>query len=142
MSSFNVRLGNTDIQNKQFYELREVNSTKEPVIVFNKNPDKLYTYVMIDISIPFVNKYGNSEWLHWLVVNNDQVIMDYEPPTPPAGSLKHKYYICVYEQEHNIKMTKMTGTRENRLNFSMNNFKNKNKLKCIFNIMFITEWSH
>jgi hypothetical protein len=142
MRPFNIRLGNTDIQDKHFYELHEVNSVKEPVIIFNKNPDKLYTYAMIDISIPLVNKYGKSEWLHWLVINNDQVIMDYEPPTPPAESLKHKYYICVYEQEHKIKMPKMIGSRENRLNFSMSNFKNRNKLRCIFNIMFITEWSH
>jgi phosphatidylethanolamine-binding protein (PEBP) family uncharacterized protein len=142
MTSFNVILGNTNINNKQFYELHEVNSNREPIISFNKNPNKLYTYAMIDVSIPFVNTYGKSEWLHWLVVNDDQVVVDYAPPTPPAGSSKHKYYICVYEQEKQIKTTKMTGSRENRLNFSMSDFVHNNKLKCIFYIMFITEWSN
>lgn len=144
--SFKVKINNVEIHNGQNYDLHLVNSKDDPIITFNKDDNKCYTYCIIDTKAPITNKFGKTEWLHWLVVNcsksnnDEKIVMSYKPPTPPKNSGIHKYYICLYEQQNKIDVSEMTDNRENRLNFSMDDFIVQYNLKCIGSIFFMTSF--
>lgn len=136
--SISLTIEDTKIKNKKYYYLDEVNSTSDPIVSFNRELSKYYTICMIDTNIARANIYNKTEWLHWLVVNNDEIIMPYSPPTPPKGSGTHKYYVCVYEQKKPLDIDKMQDMQNNRFNFSMEVFMRENDLKCTGCIMFRT----
>ncbi len=81
-------------------------TSPEPKIIFEKDPSKLYTIMIIDPDAPSrlnpINKYH----LHYLLVNSNQVINTYQGPNPPVNSGPHRYYVCVFEQKSRIENVK------------------------------------
>lgn len=105
------------------YLTKESSSTK-PVIRFSKNPYKKYTIIMIDPDAPSPSNPINKYHLHWLIINNDQTIMEYSGPSPPLHSGTHRYYTCIFEQEEELYLS----NNYPRSKFDLENFVSDNKL--------------
>lgn len=107
-----------------------------PRINFTKESNKFYTIIMIDPDAPSRKKPIYKYWLHYLVVNNHKMIVDYYPPSPPSKSGEHRYYILVFEQQ-NIINDKLNII--DRKNFNCKQFVSKYGLKLVHKMKFITE---
>jgi phosphatidylethanolamine-binding protein (PEBP) family uncharacterized protein len=94
---------------------RRGNTLQKPNIRMNEaDPKKLYTVVIWDPDAPH-----SPSFLHWLVVNisggdiaRGTTVQPYHPPSPPAGSGEHRYYVGLYEQgagSLGIKKVSQTG---------------------------------
>lgn len=93
---------------------RRANTMRAPDVRMNEmDPEKLYTIVIWDPDAP-----REPSFLHWLVTNipggnigNGDTIQSYYPPSPPAGSGEHKYFVGLYEQSRPISVgdIKQTG---------------------------------
>lgn len=84
--------------------------------IFNMNPSKLYSIIMIDPDAPTGfdgnkngNKNKNKTFLHWWIANikgntqkilNYDTFMPYSPPSPSQG--KHRYFFKLFSQPSNI----------------------------------------
>lgn len=93
---------------------------------------------MIDPDAPSAKNPIYQHWLHWLVINNDQNILSYTGPNPPAGSGKHRYQIIIYEQEHSLNTQHVKKTlaennisETNRGSFNHKKFVERYRLKEI-----------
>ena len=69
--------------------------------------DKNLTLLMVDPDAPSAKNPSCRSWLHWIMTNvntkTDDVktgreIVKYQPPSPPSGSGRHRYYFLLYEQ--------------------------------------------
>jgi len=84
-------------------------------------------------------------WLHLLVINNNDVVVPYNPPSPPKKSGKHRYIFYLFKQQNKFNDPKdlIISTKKNdkieRKNFDLEEFKNKNNLMEVDNLMFETE---
>jgi phosphatidylethanolamine-binding protein len=107
----------------------------QPKIIFNFPAHQLYTIMMIDPDAPSKDKPINKYWLHWLMINNDQTILDFNPPAPPIGSGEHRYYIYVFQQPQQIKL----DIAHQRPKFNFDKFVQTHQLKPIAVVMFRTE---
>jgi phosphatidylethanolamine-binding protein (PEBP) family uncharacterized protein len=98
----------------------------QPVIAWNAVPDRLYTVLMWDPDAPA------SSWIHLLVINTPsanltqgQMLLPYEPPTPPTGI--HRYFVSVYQQPQRLDIS-APGERGN---FDVSAFVSKHRLTKI-----------
>lgn len=105
-----------------------------PQITFEKKPGKFYTTVLVDPDAPTRINPVYKYWLHWLVVNNDEIIMPYQGPSPPIGSGPHNYVFIIYEQENPIHVEKI----RDRPNFKLDQFEANNKLKFVASNYFVS----
>jgi len=110
---------------------------REPRLNFIQSA-KQYTILMIDPDAPSRNNPIHKYWLHWLIVNNDKTIADYEPPTPPKGSGPHRYFILLLEQTIKFSPNEI-GPIIQRNNFDVPEFIHKHHLKLIASIYFVSE---
>jgi Phospholipid-binding protein len=94
-----------------------------PQLVFELNPNSLYTIVMTDPDAP-ISKMMNKQWLHWLVINTRHTIVPYSPPNPPKGSGNHRYFVSLFKQKKLIPSTNYT-----REDFDIIKFVNDNSLE-------------
>jgi len=75
----------------------------------------------------------NSPFLHYLAVNSGRdIIMPYTPPSPPAGSQPHTYYVELYHQTGPITHR----TLSNRIRFKVFEFANDHKLTLVDRLQF------
>jgi len=88
----------------------------------------LYTTIIYDESSKF------PDYIHLLIINNTNTILNYEPPNPPPKSGKHKYHVCIYKQKERLNFA-----TTNRYNFDTSEFiynKNLSIIDCtIFKVM-------
>lgn len=107
-----------------------------PIINFDKNPNKLYTIMMIDPDAPSMKNNKYKYWLHLLIINNNDVIVPYHPPDPPIGSGKHRYYVLIFEQNEKISSLPVINKREK---FNVNDFIKKYNILLIHKMKFTTK---
>lgn len=106
---------------------RRNNTLTAPNIRYNEaGPETLYTVVIWDPDAP-----REPSFLHWLVVNapgadlsRGTVLQEYYPPTPPAGSGEHRYYVGLYEQSGSLDLSSIPQT-----GFSIEDFTGRHGLK-------------
>jgi phosphatidylethanolamine-binding protein (PEBP) family uncharacterized protein len=104
---------------------KQASSTK-PNIKFTKDPSKLYTIITIDPDAPSASNPIYKYFLHMLIVNNSDIIMEWTGPDPPTGSNTHRYYTCVFEQVSPIDINKISI--KSRPKFDLNTFVKSNNL--------------
>ncbi len=101
-------------------------SSSKPKIEFVKEPGKLYSIITIDPDAPSSSNPIYKYFLHMLVVNNSDIIMEWTGPDPPIGSNTHRYYTCVFEQVSPIDINKISIN--SRPKFDLNTFVKSNNL--------------
>lgn len=136
MNHLEVFIGKTMIHNGIILPYDK--STAKPQIIFDHDPKKYYSSLMVDPDAPA--KY----WLHLLIINNDQVLAEYQPPEPPVGDGLHRYMFYIFEQpkfldENNIKNYIGKKVLTNRGNFNFGDFIAQFQLKELGHIYFRTE---
>jgi phosphatidylethanolamine-binding protein (PEBP) family uncharacterized protein len=133
MKFLTVYFGNKKIENDETVDLQVVQS--KPNIKFNVPAGKYYTILMVDPDAPSKNHPDNKYWLHWMVVNNYNTIVDFKPSTPSPGTGEHRYYIWLLEQQQEIKVPNTYS----RQKFPVKQFIGNYKLKPIAGVMYKTE---
>lgn len=135
MNNFQVTIGNRVIENGIILSLEE--SQGKPHINFRHKRGKNYTIVMIDPDAPA------KHWLHWLIINNNEVVADYQPPNPPPRHGLHRYQFCLLEQPNALSRSSIKSylgnILEERGNFNYVEFKDRFQLKDIICTYFQTE---
>jgi phosphatidylethanolamine-binding protein len=129
----NIVQSNCSESNGMILSFEEVQ--KMPTIKFNKDPNKLYTIIMVDPDAPSRKNPIYKYWLHWLIINNHDIIAPYHPPAPPAGSGRHRYYFYLFEQKSVSNKDKLNNLYEERNNFNLENFivkYNLNQINCVY----------
>ena len=109
--------------------LTKEESSNKPNIEFNKEKDKLYTIIIIDPDAPYPSKPIYKYMLHMLVTNNNNEVVEYMGPNPPADSAPHRYLTCIFEQDSLIENNKFSKFQRSR--FNLKRFVIANKLKII-----------
>ena len=137
MKLLTVVLNKKVIKYKQLLPLTD--TQEQPILNYIKNDKKLYTIMMIDPDAPDCANPIYKYVLHWLIVNTSDVIKPYHPPSPPAGSGNHRYYIIIYEQSHFIDPLSFNNIE--RHSFDAYQFVNANNLKPILGNMFMSKHS-
>src|SRR5579885_935004 len=95
----------------------------QPKLKFNPD-NKYYSIIMVDPDAPSSKNPIYKYVLHWLVINNSEIILDFMPPAPPFGSGFHRYYINLFEQPNKIKLDEIPE----RHKFDLESFVQKYKL--------------
>jgi hypothetical protein len=89
--------------------------------LLNKQPGELYSVIMWDLDAPLGcdniradPKEANSGFLHWWIANIKigkkgvceaaDEIFSYFPPTPPQGTMSHRYMFYLFKQGSKIDM--------------------------------------
>lgn len=132
MKQLYVQFDNTVIENDMEIPLDQVQI--QPHIKFNKSTEKLYTIMMFDPDAPFSKQY-NKQWLHWLVINTNEIVIPFSPSNPPKDSGMHRYFIFIFEQSTKININKYIIDKSK---FDKNKFISIFKLKPISYIMYRT----
>jgi large subunit ribosomal protein L35 len=108
---------------------------KKPTVRYEPVTGKFYTLIMYDPDAPSKKNPFNKNWLHWLVINNDQTIVPFSPSNPPAGSGPHRYCLCLFEQRNNLRVSPINR----REKFDVEKFVNHNQLHQISCLFYISE---
>ena len=99
-----------------------------------KLTEKNLTLVMVDPDAPSAKNPSCRSWLHWIVSNvntktedirTGREIVKYQPPSPPSGSGKHRYYFLLYEQNDKTVYIK---DPDDRCRFDVDAFSTENDL--------------
>lgn len=128
-----VYFKNKQIENDSYVDIQEVQY--KPQIKFNVPANKFYTVLMVDPDAPSKDNPENKHWLHWMIINNNNTIVDFQPSSPPIGSGEHRYFIYLLEQQKEIKVP----TAYPRQKFPIDSFIKKYNLKPIASAMYKTE---
>lgn len=90
--------------------------------------DKNLTLIMVDPDAPSKKNPSCRCWVHWIVADNNvknkdsslgREIVRYQPPRPPSGSGKHRYYFLLYAQNDK---TVFLDDPEDRCKFNIDAF--------------------
>ena len=106
------------------------------------NVNKLYTLMMIDPDAPNRTHPVSRSWVHWLVTNigdadvtKGEIIMDYNPPSPPAGTGEHRYVFLLFKQDGRVTAGNVGPERGK---FDVNKFVKKNKFESLTGMTLFT----
>ena len=127
-----VYFDNHSIRHKEHKQLNKVQF--EPTIKFDKQPNTLYTIIMIDPDAPSKLNPIYKHWLHWLIINNDLIIMPFLPSDPLSRSGLYRYYICLFKQKHKLSDIRISG----RKSFNVGEFVKKSNLEFVDGVMYET----
>lgn len=115
-----------------------------PKIKFNNQYEigKFYTLIMLDPDAPSRKDPKNRSWLHWIVINirngnvkNGTELVSYNPPTPPAGTGRHRYIFFLFKQEQRQKRVE---TIRKRSKFNINKYASSNGLARVSGFLYFT----
>lgn len=99
-----------------------------------KLTDKNLTLIMVDPDAPSTKNPSCRSWLHWIETNvntktqdirTGREIVKYQPPSPPSGSGKHRYFFLLYEQNDKTVYIK---DPDDRCKFDVDAFSAENDL--------------
>nr|WBF71170.1 phosphatidyl ethanolamine-binding protein-like protein [Megavirus caiporensis] len=135
MTNLQVNIHNNTIYDGMIIPLKYTQEL--PKINFTKNNNGKYTIIMVDPDAPTRENPIYKYFLHWLIINNNEIIVDFTPPAPPKNSGPHRYFIFIIKQDKllnqsNIKINK-------REKFNLAEFIADNDLEIIDSIHFVTE---
>jgi len=128
-----VYFNGVKVENNMDIELKQVQT--QPKIKFNIPANKYYTILMVDPDAPSATDPINKHWLHWMVMNNNETVINFQPSLPSKNSGKHRYYIYLLEQQNKIDKLPTYS----RPKFSVEQFITKYKLKPIASFMYKTD---
>lgn len=116
-----IEIYNNHLYNYYLFDL------SNPIIISDLiKKNKYYTYLIINMNTDSINEPFENLYIHLLIINNTNIIFNYEKPKPPKNSGVHIYYVYIYEQ-FNIIYLKINE----RININLDNFVKKNNLLLI-----------
>lgn len=131
--SLRAYIGQHKIINGEYIDLDKV--TLMPKIKFVPESNTYYTTIMVDPDAPSKTNPIYKYWIHLLIINNNEGIIEFANPNPPKGSGPHRYIIYLFKQENKLGDIHVYS----RNNFDLDKFISTYNLTLVGNIMFITE---
>jgi len=107
------------------FEFENFFGFKIPKITFQYKSDKLYTIIMVNTT------NINNISLNYLIVNNDEIILNYIPPfiSSKSNNKVETYSIILFEQNNYLEFKENSiYERSNRDNFDILSYVEKNNL--------------
>ena len=121
------KINGTEILSNQVYT-SDIFSEKKPNITSTKkNNTSLYTTIIVDPDAPYPSNPTAKYFIHLLVVNSQDIKIEYYPPNPPADSPPHRYQVLLYSQPNYIQIQKSKPGS----NFDLNGFVNEWNLELV-----------
>jgi len=115
-------------------EIAPKDAKSHPQVQWQADSDSYYSLVMSDPDAPSRTNPKAREWKHWIVINikgSDlslgDVVVPYNPPSPPSGTGLHRYVFLVYKQEGRLNTEIESDTK--RGNFKVAKFASDNHLE-------------
>jgi len=137
-----VKYSSAPVKCGKEYKLSTMFDSRPRVPISVENPNRYHTLIMLDPDAPSRKNPKFRNWLHWLVINirngdlkNGTEVVNYRPPTPPAGSGKHRYIFLLFQQEG--KQKKVDTIRE-RAKFNVNEYAASNDLARVVGFTYFT----
>lgn len=134
MRKLPIYFGETRVVYRDKLALKDVQ--KQPRIDFEYLPNKRYVTLMVDPDAPSRSEPLYKYWLHWLIINKDETVLEYNPPAPPPNTGEHRYYVYIFEQQN---PNKLIIKKPGRTKFNLRSFVNKHQLIPITSSMFRVE---
>jgi phosphatidylethanolamine-binding protein (PEBP) family uncharacterized protein len=101
---------------------------KKPIITSTKkNNANLFTTIMVDPDAPYPSNPTAKYFIHLLVVNSNDIKVNYYPPNPPVDSAPHRYQVLLFVQSKYIS-TNITNPGSN---FDLDGFIKSNQLELV-----------
>jgi len=91
--SIEIFYGGNKIQDGQKIDISKVRLA--PKVKISGTGDNYYAIIAVDPDAPYPEKNIYKYWLHWIILNNDEEVIAYNPPDPPIDSDYHKYYFIL-----------------------------------------------
>lgn len=138
MSSFQILLADEIINDGSDLDFKK--SQIKPKIKFDRMPKENFTILMVDPDAPSKENPTKKHWLHLLIINNNDKIMDYELPSPPEGSGHHRYIFYLLAQKDKLNKNNLKSLdTDKRNNFQLDDFIKNNNLTIVDSVHFITK---
>jgi phosphatidylethanolamine-binding protein (PEBP) family uncharacterized protein len=132
-----IKINGIELNSQQIYKSNFF-LYKKPTITSNKKTnDYLYITLIVDPDAPYPSNPTKKYFLHLMVVNSTDVIVDYYPPHPPVDSPPHRYQVLLFQQEQYIQISKLN--QHPHPNFNLNKFVSKYNLKIVDKFEFLCE---
>lgn len=135
MSDLKIFFGDHEVANGE--TLPFMMTQNQPKYKFHSRKDDLYTLIMVDPDAPYPENAKFKYYLHWIIVNNTDIVSAYHPPSPPADSNPHRYYLFLMRQKQRLDPESIEVPAE-RKNFPLTDFAEKYNLTDATNIYFRT----
>lgn len=110
---------------------------KRPRLHINHDVDEYFSVIMVDPDAPFPKTPTKKYWLHWIVINNNEEAVPYQPPDPPKESDKHRYCFFLFKQKKKLTPEDI-GDVTNGGNFSLTPFTTKHGMTDVDCVYFKT----
>jgi hypothetical protein len=120
-----------EIYDNHLYDYYLFDSSNPIIISDLIKKNKYYTYLIINTNTDSINEPFENIYIHLLIINNNNIIFNYEKPKPSKYTGIHIYSILIYEQ-FNIIYLKINE----RININLDNFVKKNNLLLIDKFIF------
>ncbi|XP_030386424.1 putative odorant-binding protein A5 [Scaptodrosophila lebanonensis] len=125
---------------------------KPPILRWQAEPYKYYTFMMIDLDFPSRADHSSRSWQNWLVGNvpgcdviNGQELTAYVGSRPDMGTGMHRYLFVAYKQICELDFDESYipfDSTETRGGFSINRFAKKYALgNPVAANFFMSEWN-
>ncbi|AEX61157.1 phosphatidylethanolamine-binding protein-like protein [Megavirus courdo11] len=138
MTNLQVSIHNNIIYDGEIIPLKYTQEL--PKINFTKHNSDKYTIIMVDPDAPSRKNPIYKYFLHWLIINNNEIIMDFTPPAPPKNSGPHRYFIFVLKQNKLLNSSSIKiNNKMKREKFNLAEFIADNDLEIIDSKHFITK---
>lgn len=127
-----IKIQPDQIYESKIFQKKKPNITTSPE---NIDPNYLYTTLMVDPDAPYPSNPTAKYFIHLMVINSNDIIIEYYPPNPPADSEPHKYQVFLYKQEKYIQLNSIHETKPHG-SFDLENFVKSNRLVQVDSFQF------
>ncbi len=122
-----IKINETELNSNDIYKSNFF-LHKKPIITSNKKTNNhLYTTLIVDPDAPYPSKPTKKYFIHLMVVNSNDIKIDYYPPHPPVDSPPHRYQVLLFQQEQHIQLLNSKPYP----NFNLDEFISKYNLKLV-----------
>lgn len=127
-----ITIGEIELEKNKIYTSDIFQYKKPHITSKKKNNHELFTTIMVDPDAPYPSNPTGKYFIHLLVVNSNDVKVEYYPPNPPTDSPPHRYQVFLYTQSKYIS-TNITNPGSN---FDLDYFVKSNELELVDNFEF------
>lgn len=122
-----ISINGTELKHDKIYTSDLFVDKKPHITSTKKNNLNLFTTIILDPDAPYPENPTGKYFIHLLVVNSNDIKIDYYPPNPPADSNPHRYQVLLYKQTKYIS----TNLKNPGSNFDLDDFVKSNELELI-----------
>lgn len=130
-----ISINGIELKQNKIYTFDLFKYKKPNITSTKKNNTDLFTTIMVDPDAPYPEHPTAKHFIHLLVINSNDIKVDYYPPNPPSDSNHHRYQVLLYKQTKYIN----TDISKPGSNFDLDNFIQSNGLELVDEFEFMVK---